>query len=374
MTAENLFETASRNAQQPTFVAALERCARFAPGAASLSDFMALHPRDQMLTHSLAEHRHADTALSQYFSIGLQQYRVLSRIIEQAFGDAAAEIDLLDFACGFGRLLRFLRCGSPAMNLHASEVQCDALDFCAAQFAVATIPSTFDPSQFRPGRKFDIIWVASLFSHLPGPLFEQWLRVLLSALSERGILCFSARALPAGSAGADELVYSAQSENAELDTKYYGTTWVGARLVRELVARRFGTAMRVQYAPRALANEQDLYLVSRRDAELTLEKGPWGWLDVRRRDADGWLDLQGWAADLDTARPAQVEVRIDGQTLDVAPSIERPDVAAAFGDAALDTSGWRLRRSIESNHVEIFSLAASGARNIVYVGEAFAPA
>jgi len=368
-----LFTIAAANARKPAFVAAIESCTRFGADAASLSDFMALHPRDQMLTHSLAEHRHADTALSQYFSIGIQQYRVLSRIVEQGFNDAARDIDILDFACGFGRLLRFLRCGHPDARLYAAEVQRDALDFCATQFGVTTIASTFEPSQFQPGRKFDVIWVASLFSHLPGPLFEQWLHVLLSVLSERGILCFSARALPADAPAADELVYRAQSENAELDTKYYGTTWVSERLVRELVTRRFGAAMHVQYAPRALANEQDLYLVSRRTSDLAIEKGPWGWLDVRRRDADGSLELQGWSADLDAMRPAHVEIRIDAQTFDVTPTIERPDVAAAFGNPALDATGWRLCRRIERNHVEIVSVAASGARNIVYVGEAFAP-
>jgi len=330
---------------------------------------MALHPRDQMLTHSLAEHRHADVALSQYFSIGIQQYRMLAQIIETYFGDAKNDIHVLDFACGFGRLLRFLRCAFPDTNLYASEVQRDALDFCAAQFGVSAIPSAFDPKEFRPGRTFDVIWVASLFSHLPQGLFEDWLQVLLSNLGERGVLCFSARALPVAASGTHaNLLYSPDSENPELGARHYGTTHVDPRWVRDLVENRFGDGMKMHYMPRALANEQDLYLVSRRALGRLPDKGPWGWLDVRKRESDGRVELQGWAADLDTLQPALVEIRADGRIVDIAPSIERPDVMAVFGDAGLAKSGWRFAQGIEDNHVEIFSVSGKRQRNLIYAG------
>ena len=63
----DLFATATRNAATPVLRAALERCLCLPAGAAPFAQFLALHPRDQMLSHSLAEHRHADTALRQYF-------------------------------------------------------------------------------------------------------------------------------------------------------------------------------------------------------------------------------------------------------------------------------------------------------------------
>jgi len=369
MPSEDLFATAAANARKPAFVAALERCAAFDDSSSSLAAFMALHPRDQMLTHSLAEHRHADIALSQYFSIGIQQYRMLAQLIETCFGDAKNDIHVLDFACGFGRLLRFLRCGFPGMKIHASEVQRDALDFCAAQFGVSAIPSAFDPKEFRPGRSFDVIWVASLFSHLPQGLFEEWLRVLLSSLDERGVLCFSARALPAAHSDAQAtLLYSPDSENPELGAQHYGTTYVDPRWVRDLVENRFGDGMKMHYMPRALANEQDLYLVSRRTLVRLPDKGPWGWLDVRKRASDGRVELQGWAADLDTLQPALVEIRADNATLQIGPSIERPDVAAVFGDSGLEKSGWRADARIGENHVEIFSVSAKQQRNLIYAG------
>lgn len=78
--------------------------------------------------------------------------------------------------------------------------------------------------------------------------------------------------------------------------------------------------------------------------------------------------------DLDARQPAHVELRSDRQAFGVAPSIPRAGLTAAFGDAALGNAGWRLRRHIGHHALEILSFAADGARDIVYVGVAFAAA
>lgn len=376
MTEEEWFAAAQATARQPAFVAAVARCAAFDQAPEVLGQLMALHPRDQMLLHSLREHRHADIALSQYFAIGIQQYHMLAQLIEGLRSESASEIRVLDFACGFGRLLRLLRCGYPMLDIHAAEVQSDALAFCAREFGVAPIASSFDPQAFRPAQRFDVIWVASLFSHLPAGLFEDWLRVLVSCLGERGVLCFSARCLPpqAGDdgAGTADLAYSPASENAELDSRYYGTTHVNPAWVGRLVERDFGVGMRVRHAPRALANEQDLYFVSRHLPDRLPGKGSWGWLDVRAHTADGRLDLQGWAADLDALQPARVEIRLDGRVFEVTPAIDRPDVCEVFGNAnGLTHAGWALTvPSPTTNWIEVGVVAANGDRNLLYAGVA----
>jgi alkanesulfonate monooxygenase SsuD/methylene tetrahydromethanopterin reductase-like flavin-dependent oxidoreductase (luciferase family) len=48
-----------------------------------------------------------------------------------------------------------------------------------------------DLAKLLPDTKFDFIWVASLFSHLSGPLFDAWLAKLSDSLSPRAVLCFS---------------------------------------------------------------------------------------------------------------------------------------------------------------------------------------
>src|SRR4051812_21783100 len=78
------------------------------------------HPQDQMLLHSLRAFD-ASTALSQYFSVAIQQYRAFRQVLE-ALAVHEPSCRLLDFACGFGRLLRFATLQKTASEIWASEI------------------------------------------------------------------------------------------------------------------------------------------------------------------------------------------------------------------------------------------------------------
>jgi len=341
----------------------------------------AIHPRDPMLLHSLAEHRDAGAALSQYFQIALQQHAAAMQILHAAFGDDLASIDALDFACGHGRLLRFLSLSLPPDHIYASDLQTDAVAFVRDAFGVHALASDPDPARFEAGRRFDFIWVASLFSHLPEPLFHAWLARLVALLTPRGVLAFSVRdasLLPRGAAmPASGVLYAAESENANLATEIYGTTYASEAFVRDAVRRAARDERACVRLPRALANEQDLYVVGASqerslDALAGFRRGPWGWVDIRRID-DGELYLEGWAASLDDGTVDRVDIEIDGARTKCRPSIARPDVAAAFGDARLANAGWSLRRKLDANargaRVAVSARTARGESALLYAGD-----
>ena len=84
----------------------------------------------------------------------------------------------------------------------------------------------------RETRRFDVIFVASLFSHLPERRFVPWLRWLYRRLAPGGVLVVSThgpesllpgRALPAGGFHFETL-----SESRRLTGDEYGSTWVSA--------------------------------------------------------------------------------------------------------------------------------------------------
>ena len=153
---------------------------------------------------------------------------------------------MLDFACGYGRLLRFLSLVMPSENLFASELQIDALTFVTREFGVTGLPSHADPQQFQPARKFDFIWVASLFSHLPESLFDAWLARLIDVLTPNGVLCFSVRdsSLLTGNTLMPEsgIVYETRSENADLYADIYGTAYASETFVAQSLRRALGHA------------------------------------------------------------------------------------------------------------------------------------
>jgi SAM-dependent methyltransferase len=197
----------------------------------------AIHPGDQMLLHSQRQHRDAGAAFSQYFNIALQQHAAARQLMRAAFGADVNDVDVLDFACGYGRLLRFLSLSVDPRRIWASDLQTEAVDFVRDAFGVQPLASHEDPARFEPGRRFDVIWVASLFSHLPEPLFHAWLARLVALLTPRGVLCFSVRdasLLPERSAlPASGLAYARESENADLATEIYGTAYASEAFVRD---------------------------------------------------------------------------------------------------------------------------------------------
>lgn len=366
-----------------------ERCRRFVldacPGidaAASLARFNTqIHPRDQMLLHSLRHHRDAGAAFSQYFSIARQQYGSAQQILRLLFGADAERVDILDFACGYGRLLRFLTLAMPPAQLWASELQADALAYVADAFGVQTIASHADPARFQPTRTFDVIWVASLFSHLPETLFHAWLAKLHSLLTPRGVLCFSVRdagLLPPGDTlPASGIVYLEHSENEDLATDIYGTTYASEDFVQRAAAVAAGVAPALHRLPKALANEQDVYVLAkdpRRDLSALsgFRRGPWGWVDQREVSASGTLQLQGWAASLDDGEIDHVRIDVGGRTFRCTTGIERPDVAAAFGDARLRRAGWRFAHELAAGErtadIAVAAHSKRGEVALLYVG------
>lgn len=340
-----------------------------------------IHPGDQMLLHSLRQHRDTGAAFSQYFNIALQQHAAARQLMLAAFGEDANDVDVLDFACGYGRLLRFLSLAIDPRRIWASDLQADAVDFVRDAFGVQPLASHEDPARFEPGRRFDFIWVASLFSHLPEPLFHAWLARLVELLTPRGVLCFSVRDASLLATGAQlpksGFAYARESENADLATEIYGTAYASEAFVRDAVRAAAGDGRDCVRLPRALANEQDLYVVAgdaRRDlAPLrAFRRGPWGWVDVRRLSRDGTLQLQGWAASLDDGAVDIVDIDVDGQLHACRTSIERPDVVAAFGDDRLLQSGWafqcELARDARDARIAVSARSTRGEAALLYAG------
>jgi SAM-dependent methyltransferase len=302
-----LLEEAAALCRDPRFRALILRhCSHLDP--AHLADAQAtarfstrIHAGDQMLLHSLREHRHAGAALSQYFNIALQQHNAAQQAIRACFDPSDPTTSVLDFACGYGRLLRFLSLAIPPSRLTASELQADALAFVGHEFGVPTIASHADPARFEPGRRFDCIWVASLFSHLPECLFNAWLQKLLSLLTPRGILCFSVRdsaLLPPGwTLPASGIAYTSDSENPALGADIYGTTWASEAFVRD-APRRWRPTLR----PAAEGTGAGTGPVHRRQrsgarpvrpARVPSRAMGLGWMGAGCRPRDAWSCVAG---------------------------------------------------------------------------------
>jgi SAM-dependent methyltransferase len=307
-----------------------------------------IHPSCQMLAHSLRAHQDASMAVSQYFGIALQQYHTAAEVIRRLERSCPVP-RILDFACGYGRLLNLLVHKVPSERIWASEIQPDAVSYATRRFGVHGLQSSERPEDFDPDERFDLIWVASLFSHLPPGLFQRWLKRLAELLSPQGIMLFTVHdqaLLPADMEMPEAgILYIEGSENADLSTDIYGTTFVNEGYVRAAVADMLGDDNSCMRLPRLINYEQDAYVIGgspERDltAFADVPRGLRGWLDERHISRDGTLHLAGWAASMDNDAPVRIEISLDGQLQHCTTGEARPRVAEVLGKPGLSHCGW----------------------------------
>src|SRR5205085_3154702 len=118
-----------------------------------------------------------------------------------------------------GRMTRFLAAKVAPGRIWASDIKARAVDFQRRQFGVNGIVSTAEPEELTIDKHFDVIFVASLFSHLPESTFARWLLKLCEMCRPDGLVIFSVHdvsLLPAAQRQSNDFVFSAVNEETPL--------------------------------------------------------------------------------------------------------------------------------------------------------------
>jgi SAM-dependent methyltransferase len=127
--------------------------------------------------------------LTSYLRSGKAALRLIRLGMFAAQKEGAQRI--LDFGCGHGRVLRFLKAEFPWADLTACDINPDAVEFCARVFGATPVPSNPDPQEIEIGGGFDLIWSGSVFSHVDAPYAQALLRLFHRALTRGGLLVFT---------------------------------------------------------------------------------------------------------------------------------------------------------------------------------------
>jgi SAM-dependent methyltransferase len=139
-----------------------------------------ISPNDQMVPP-----RHPDA----YFLWGDSALRCI-RLAMDAVGKSEVA-SILDFPCGHGRVLRTLKAAYPKASLTACDIDRDGVDFCEETFGARGVYSDEDLGAVQLGGGFDLIWVGSLFTHLPASRWADFLNFLVDRLAPEGLLVFT---------------------------------------------------------------------------------------------------------------------------------------------------------------------------------------
>jgi hypothetical protein len=314
-----------------------------------------VHPDDDMFKFARDWTATNQLAVFSYFRAGIQIFETAREIVEWRFGSLDQVDSVCDFAAGYGRSTRFLAAAVDPAKVWAGEILPEAVDFQARAYGVNTITSTTDPADLRVDERFDVIFVSSLFSHLPERTFITWLQRLHGLLTDRGILVFSVHDEAVGPpdlvVGDSGIHFIPLTEVESLDVEDYGATIVTEAFVARMIAEATGSPS-YKRLPRTLCFEQDLYVVARdgtldESSDLAPRRGPHGVVDTVEVVEEGRsvsAHLVGWAVDLDDVeRRPRIEIWVDGTRLgNVTTGGPRPDVAKYLGSsaAAHESSGW----------------------------------
>ncbi len=312
---------------------------------------LAVLGEDEMYKLFLYRLGHPGPALASYFRSRAAIWETLRRLLEWRFGAAGATGAVLDFASGYGRVSRFLAHALPPGRVWVADVYAGGVRFQEERFGVHGIVSTAEPEAFAAPRRFDCVFVSSLFTHLPERTFARWLGRLWSLVAPGGLLAFSVHdpsllGEPAADGG---FRFEPVSESGSLAAEEYGTAWASEAYVRRALASAAPGAAAPLRFPRALCNYQDLYVVTAEGPAALPEPPdlagrPEGFVEACRQLGARRLGLRGWAVDRVHGAPvAEVRAVVDGEVRarcrDLPP---RDEVAALFPGERVRPAGWAL--------------------------------
>jgi SAM-dependent methyltransferase/peptidoglycan/xylan/chitin deacetylase (PgdA/CDA1 family) len=197
-----------------------------------------IDPRDDIF-HFFANHELAKNPIREYLSDGWRTLSELMQILEAVDRPLLKTASMLEFAAGFGRFTRHLVKVLPG-RVTCADVMPGSVAFLREQFGVGAIDSAHAPDQVAFPAQYDLVFVLSMFTHLPTHMWTPWLKALCRAVKPGGLLVFSvhneAVAMDIGvtfdSAGTH---FIASSESPSIDAQTYGTTFTTRQFVIDRV-------------------------------------------------------------------------------------------------------------------------------------------
>lgn len=248
-----------------------------------------IHPADHIFRCQFDDPARADmlAVLQGYFAGGAEAAHALKALIGQ-YRPVDAPFSMLEFASGYGRVSRHWHKVLPRADVVACDVHPEAVDFLR-RLGLRAALSYAKPERLRLGRRFDVIFALSFFTHMPRRTWGRWLQVLADHLTPSGLLVFTTHGLPSlaemgvRALDPDGFWFASLSEQKDLDTNEYGATATSLDYVlRQLRACRLD----LRYYREAGMGYQDVYITTpRRDVGVAVDAPALDWAPLAPADA-----------------------------------------------------------------------------------------
>lgn len=187
--------------------------------------------------------------------------------------DSEAGHRILDFGCGCGRVLTWLRYLYPNSELHATDIDREAIEWCRKHLGEQANFATNqnDPPLAYDDGQFDLVFSVSIFTHLPETMQFAWLDELNRITHPGGILLLTirgARFFPGRSRRAKRKLekhgfYYFKRQGTYGLPGFYQQSYHGEDYVRRKWSRYFEI---LEIQDQGIAGNQDLVICRKRQA------------------------------------------------------------------------------------------------------------
>ena len=224
-----------------------------------------IHPNDDIFAF-IANNEYSHNPVRDYLADGWRTMSETLQLLESIDRPLMKMSSVLEFANGFGRFTRHLAHALPG-KVSCSDVLPGSVDFAREQFGVHAFESSFQPEDIQFPQRYELVFVLSLFTHLPVLVWQRWLSALGRAVAPGGLLVFSVHSESMAHEAEnvtlnDEGYYFVpNSESPGLDPENYGTTLTTRQLVLDQVQQAFGVEP-LRYAPNTFWIGQDAVVVA----------------------------------------------------------------------------------------------------------------
>ena len=218
-----------------------------------------IDPRDDIFRF-FADHEIAKNPIREYLSDGWRTMSELMLLLESVNQPLLKTESVLEFAAGFGRFTRHLVKALPG-RVTCTDVMPGSIEFLREQFGVESFESTHDPEKLALPATYDLLFVLSMFTHLPPRVWVPWLRALKRAVKPGGLLVFSVHNEDVANEigvvfDAEGTHFITSSESPSIDGETYGTTFTTKAYVEDCVNSVFG-GKPLRFQPQAFWHGQD---------------------------------------------------------------------------------------------------------------------
>lgn len=211
-------------------------------------------------------HASSSNPLRDYLADGWRTLAELLLLLEAVDQPLLKMPSVLEFASGHGRFTRHLVKAVGAGRVTVSDVVGSAVEFARSTFGVQGFVSASVPEQLRMPAQYELVFVLSLFSHLPRATWARWLAQLWAAVAPGGLLVFSTHGTKAAAfdnvqLDAEGFFFAPSSESNAIDAQEYGTTFTSPDFVRVRIQEVCGANALVHDAPVHFWNHQDAWVL-----------------------------------------------------------------------------------------------------------------